>query len=91
MAIGWFLERRIVGFDKPKRIVFGIMRFIIGFILVLALIKFTKSPLIALFGSENWAGVARYFIACFVAIFLWPLTFRAIEEHIDPASRQGKK
>ncbi len=90
MAAGWLLERRQIGFEKPAKFLFGLQRFIIGLGLVLVLLKLTKSPLISLFGSETWAGVVRYFISCFTAIFIWPLCFVAIENRLNHTSHKDE-
>lgn len=82
MVLGWVLERRLVGFDKPMKMLFGVVRFVVGIVLVLGIMILTKSPLIALIGSESWAGVVRYFLCCFVAIFVWPLCFTSLEKKI---------
>ncbi|MBQ3668672.1 MAG: phosphatase PAP2 family protein [Clostridia bacterium] len=79
MMLGWLLERRTVGFDKPKNIGFAFMRLLVGLALVLALLKGTKSALNSLLG--DFAGsVVRYFLTCFTAIYLWPLIFNKIEK-----------
>ena len=89
MAIGWLMERRLIGFEKPAKLLYAVIRFVIGLILVLGIIALAKKPLISLFGDENVAGVVRYFLACFVAIFVWPLCFTKLEKHLDHTAVKG--
>lgn len=81
LAAGWLMERRLVRFDKPKKLLHGIVRLVCGLVIVLALLKLTKSPLNSLLG-EKAGGVVRYFITCFAALFAWPWCFVKLEEKV---------
>ena len=81
MAAGWLMERRLVRFDKPKKLLHGIVRLVCGLVIVLALLKLTKSPLNSLLG-EKAGGVVRYFVTCFAALFAWPWCFVKLEEKV---------
>ena len=89
MVLGWLMERRLVGFDKPTKPFFAAFRFVIGLILVLGILVFAKKPLINLLGDEALAGVFRYFVSCFAAIFVWPFAFNMIEKRFGSASFKG--
>ncbi len=76
---GWLCERRLIGFETPKKWWLGALRLVVGMGLVLALLKGTKSAFISLAG-KNWGGVIRYALSCFAAVFLWPLAYTRYEK-----------
>ncbi|MBQ3761765.1 MAG: phosphatase PAP2 family protein [Clostridia bacterium] len=88
MMLGWMLERRFVRFDKPATILSAALRLVIGMALVFALLNATKPLFISLLG-ESAGGAVRYFITCFVAIFVWPLLFKRLEKRL-PAKKENK-
>ncbi|MCR4620921.1 MAG: phosphatase PAP2 family protein [Clostridiales bacterium] len=81
MAAGWLMERRLVKFEKPARFIHTILRAVCGLIIVLALLKLTKSLFNSLLG-EQAGGIARYFVTCFAALFAWPWCFVKLEERL---------
>ncbi|MCR4577667.1 MAG: phosphatase PAP2 family protein [Clostridiales bacterium] len=81
MAAGWLMERRLVKFEKPKKLLYGVIRAAVGLVIVLALLRLTKSPLNSLLG-EQAGGIARYFVTCFAALFAWPWCFVKLEKKV---------
>ena len=75
--IGWLLERRTVRFERPKSFLKGLIRFAAGVILTVAFLELPKTLFNRAFG-EICGNLLRYFLACFVAIYLYPLTFKKL-------------
>ena len=78
MTGGWLLERRLVRFEKPRTFLTGLIRFVLGIVLVVGILKGTKPLFVSLLG-ETWGGTVRYMVTCFAALYLWPLLFTALE------------
>ncbi len=79
---GWLLERRFIRFEKPSGLLYAACRFVLGLVLVLALLKGLKP----LFGGEDetkWLSIVRYAATCLGALFVWPLIFTKIERKLD--------
>lgn len=81
-VLGWWLERHFVRFEtdgigkkrKFFRSLFGVICFVVLFLVLSPLLKFL---------GTHWQHFAKYFILTFFSIFVYPLIFSAIERKID--------
>ena len=86
MTAGWLLERRTIRFEKPANFLTGLMRFALGLVVVLALLRLPKSLLASLLG-DAWGGLVRYMITCFGALYLWPRLFTLYEGRLTKTEK----
>ena len=82
MTGGWLLERRFVRFEKPSSFLTGFIRFVLGIVLVVGVLKGTKPLFVSLLG-ETWGGALRYMVTCAIALYVWPVIFTGLEAFIE--------
>lgn len=87
-VLGWWLERHFVRFEtdgigkkrKFFRSLFGVICFVVLFLVLSPLLKFL---------GTHWQHFAKYFILAFFSIFVYPLIFSAIENRFDARKISG--
>lgn len=77
-AAGWLMERRLIRFSEPETVLKGIIRFVVGLALVLAVMKLPKALLNRACG-EIVGSILRYSLTCFVAMYVYPLLFTKLK------------
>lgn len=77
VMLGWLLERRTVRFERPKTVFKGIIRFAVGVAVTVAFLELPKTLLNNMLG-EICGNLLRYFLTCFVAIYLYPMAFKKL-------------
>ena len=88
--LGAPVERKYVRFETKAPWWAQIVKVALGFGLMMALKAGLKAPLTALFGGHGAAHAVRYGIMVFLAIAVWPLTFRWFSRGC-PLGRKWKK
>ena len=81
MLLGWFLERRYVGFELRRTWKTVLARTALGVAGLMALRFGLKSVCAALLG-DGMGDVARYFAVALWAIWLWPLIFTRAQKRM---------
>lgn len=77
MWVIYELDRRFIHFEtKTARWWAQVLKLVVGFVLVLAIMEGGKPALNWLFGGHNIANTLRYFLVVLFAGGVWPLTFK---------------
>ena len=75
LYLAFEIDERFVHYDTRAPLFVQAVKTVLGIGLVLALRVLLKAPLTALFGGHPAAGAVRYFVMCFFAAGIWPMTF----------------
>ena len=76
VLVGQPLERRYVKFDTRAPWWGQLIKCVVGVGLVLGIKAALKTPLLSLMNGNEAATAVRYFIVVFIALVLWPMTFK---------------
>lgn len=71
-----WIEQTYIRFSEKAIWWAQIIKLVLGLAIVIAVQKFTKEPLLALFGGHNAGNAIRYFLMVALAGAVWPLTFK---------------
>lgn len=71
-----WIEQTYIRFSEKAIWWAQIIKLVLGLAIVIAVQKFTKDPLLALFGGHNAGNAIRYFLMVALAGAVWPLTFK---------------
>ncbi len=71
-------DERFIRYDTSAVWYVQVVKCLFGLLAVLILRHVLKGPLLALFGGHPAADGARYFILCYIAAGVWPMTFKAL-------------
>ncbi len=74
--LAYELDERIVNFDTKAVWWAQILKFVLGLIPVLFVKSVLKAPINSIFGGASVADTIRYFLLTFVAVGIWPMTFK---------------
>lgn len=74
LFFGWLFERRKIGFQMPASFLKAALRAAGGLVLVLAVMKGLKAPLIAVMGV-SFGAFARYALVGLAATVVWPYIY----------------
>lgn len=75
-AVVLWLERKYIRFSEKAVWWAQLLKLALGLVLVIAIQKLTKTPLLSLFGGHNAGNAVRYFLMVLVGGALWPMTFK---------------
>ncbi len=79
---GWYVERRWVRFGTEGSLSRKALRFIVGVIPLLIIIK-GFSPLLSLFIDSKYAGFFMYGVLAFYIMAIYPFLFKKMEDLLD--------
>jgi undecaprenyl-diphosphatase len=75
-AVVLWLERKYIRFSEKAVWWAQLLKLALGLGVVICVQKFTKTPLLALFGGHDVGNAIRYFLMVLVGGALWPMTFK---------------
>ncbi len=79
---GWYVERKWINFSIEGSVSRKALRFIVGVIPLLFILK-AFSPLLSLFMDSKYAGFFMYGVLAFYIMAIYPFLFKKIESHLD--------
>lgn len=75
LALSYFVDRRWLHFEVQAKWYVQILKFVLGFVILIALRAVLKEPMYSLFHGNSAADAVRYFIMVAFSGCVWPLTF----------------
>ena len=84
-VLGWFLERRLIGFEIARRM--GLKRILLRLgvgMAVVAVLHIAPRVLLVFGTPETWYELVKNFFTVFGATFVAPLAFTAVEHRVNP-------